>query len=127
MKYTFETEVRGYELDSYGHLNNAIYINYTEQARWEILKNAGLLESFLSNNLLLVVIETNIRYIRELKLFDNVKVETQISFDAPYLIFQHNILNSTANVKAAKAEVKTLLIDRERVPQDIPEKLLAII
>jgi YbgC/YbaW family acyl-CoA thioester hydrolase len=62
MKYSFKTEVRGYELDSYGHVNNAVYISYTEQARWEILKNAGLLESFLNKDLLLVVTETNIRY-----------------------------------------------------------------
>ena len=127
MKYTFETAVRGYELDSYGHLNNAVYISYTEQARWEILKNAGLLESFLSKKLLLVVTETNIRYMRELKLFDGVKVETHIRFEAPYLIFQHDIINSTDKIKAAKAEVKTLLIDQERIPQDIPEELLAII
>ncbi len=127
MKYTFETTVRGYELDSYGHLNNAVYISYTEQARWEILENAGLLESFLSKKLLLVVTETNIRYMRELKLFDGVKVETQIRFEAPYLIFQHDIINSTDKIKAAKAEVKTLLIDQERIPQDIPEELLAII
>ncbi len=127
MKYTFETTVRGYELDSYGHLNNAVYISYTEQARWEILENAGLLESFLSKKLLLVVTETNIRYMRELKLFDDVKVETQIRFEPPYLIFQHDIINSTDKIKAAKAEVKTLLIDRERIPQDIPEELLAII
>ena len=127
MKYTFETIVRGYELDSYGHLNNAVYISYTEQARWEILKNAGLLESFLSKKMLLVVTETNIRYMRELNLFDGVKIETQIRFEAPYLIFQHDIINSTDKIKAAKAEVKTLLIDQERIPQDIPEELLAII
>ena len=126
MKYSFKTQVRGYELDSYAHLNNAVYISYTEQARWEILKNAGLLESFLSRNLLLVVTETNIRYMRELKLFDYVEVETKISYKSPYLIFQHDILNNSANVKAAKAKVKTLLIDKERIPQDIPEELLAI-
>lgn len=127
MKYTFETNVRGYELDSYGHVNNAVYINYTEQARWEILKNAGLLDLFLSENLLLVVTETNIRYMRELKLFDKVRIETFINYKAPYLIFQHDIINESAKVKAAKAEVKTLLIDKERIPQDIPEELLSIV
>lgn len=126
MKYCFETNVRGYELDSYGHLNNAVYINYTEQARWEILQKEGLLDSFLSKNLLLVVTDTNIRYMRELKIFDQVKVETKVKFEAPYLVFQHDIYNVLANLKSAKAEVKTLLIDKERIPQDIPEELMAI-
>ncbi len=126
-KYFFDTEVRGYELDSYGHVNNAVYISYTEQARWKILKDAGLLESFLNKDLLLVVTETNIRYMRELKLFDRIKVETTINLEAPYVVFSHNVLNESTGFKSAKAIVKTLLIDKEKIPQDIPDKLLSII
>lgn len=125
-KYSYKTNVRGYELDSYGHVNNAVYISYTEQARWEILKNAGLLESFLQKKLLLVVTETNIRYMRELKLFDEIEIITTIKFKSPYLIFNHDLVNHTENLKSAKAEVKTLLIDKNRIPQDIPDELLAL-
>ncbi len=127
MKYSYKTEVRGYELDSYGHVNNAVYISYTEQARWEILRNAGLLNSFVDKDLLLVVTETNIRYMRELKLFDEIEIISTIKIEAPYLVFQHEILNLTDNTKAAKAEVKTLLIDKDRIPQDIPEELQSLI
>jgi YbgC/YbaW family acyl-CoA thioester hydrolase len=34
--------VRGYELDSFGHVNNAVYLNYLEAARGEFLLKAGL-------------------------------------------------------------------------------------
>lgn len=127
MEYCFKTKVRGYELDSYGHVNNAVYINYTEQARWEILEQAGIVKSFLNKNLLLVVTETNIRYMRELKLFDQIEIRTTIKHEAPYLLFFHDILNLTENVKAAKVEIKTLLIDKDRIPQDIHDELLSII
>ncbi|HSH52275.1 MAG TPA: thioesterase family protein [Bacteroidales bacterium] len=126
MKYRYKTNVKGYELDSYGHLNNAVYLNYTEQARWEILNDKSLLHLFLNRELLLVVTETNIRYKRELKLFDKIEIETKIKFDAPYLIFYHDIKNIKSGVSAAKAIVKTLLINKDRIPQDIPEELLAI-
>ena len=33
--------VRTYECDSYGHVNNAIYLNYLEYARNELLKDVG--------------------------------------------------------------------------------------
>ena len=33
--------VRTYECDSYGHVNNANYLNYLEFARHELLKDAG--------------------------------------------------------------------------------------
>lgn len=126
MKYQFKTEVRGYELDSYGHVNNAVYINYTEQARWKILQQTGLLDSLLTKGLLLVVTETNIRYMRELKLFDKIEIVTSVKFEAPYLVFNHDILNLNTELKAAKAQVKALLVDNERALQNIPEELLAI-
>ena len=127
MTYCFNTDVRGYELDSYGHVNNAVYISYTEQARWEILKQAGLLDLFLKRDLLLVVTETYIKYMRELKLFDQVEVKTKIRREDPYLIFTHEIFNLTQNEKSAKAEIKTLFIDKSRIPQDIPDDFLALI
>jgi acyl-CoA thioester hydrolase len=33
--------VRTYECDSYGHVNNANYLNYLEVARYELLKDVG--------------------------------------------------------------------------------------
>jgi acyl-CoA thioester hydrolase len=33
--------VRSYECDSYGHVNNANYLNYLEFARYEFLKSVG--------------------------------------------------------------------------------------
>jgi len=34
--------VRGYELDSYRHVNHAVYLSYLEQARWEYLSACQL-------------------------------------------------------------------------------------
>ena len=38
---TCTLKVRSYECDSYGHVNNANYLNYLEFARWEFLKDIG--------------------------------------------------------------------------------------
>ena len=126
MKYNYRTNVKGYELDSFGHVNNSVYLNYTEQARWEILKNEGFLNLFFDSEFLLVVAETYIRYKRELKLFDAIEIETIIKYEAPYLTFYHDIKNTTSGYSAAKAKVKTLLINKERIPQDLPDELLVI-
>ncbi len=42
MKTTTKLSVRTYELDSFGHVNNATYLQYFEVARCDWLKNAGL-------------------------------------------------------------------------------------
>jgi acyl-CoA thioester hydrolase len=41
LKAEYSFTVRTYECDSYGHVNNAVYLHYLEQARYEFLKTIG--------------------------------------------------------------------------------------
>lgn len=41
MVHRCELKVRGYENDVYGHVNNAVYLNYLEYARGEYLSGIG--------------------------------------------------------------------------------------
>ena len=67
--------VRGYELDINGHLNQAVYLQYAEHARWELVRAAGVSqEKLLAAGLGPVVLETTIRYRRELRDGDEVDV-----------------------------------------------------
>lgn len=67
--------VRGYELDTQGHLNQAVYLNYAEHARWELLRAAGVAQdALLASGVGPVALETTIRYLRELRGGDEVTV-----------------------------------------------------
>ncbi len=64
-KNTFETSVivRSYELDSYGHVNNAVYLNYLEAARSDMLRQVGMsFNDFKKIGAFPVVVEANVRY-----------------------------------------------------------------
>lgn len=111
---TFSFKVRGNELDSFGHVNNAVYLNYFEEARWEMLAKANLLPLFRDEKCLLVVTECHIKYKHELKLHDQATVYTQVSFESPYIIFDQKIMRDAPSCTYARAKVKTLLIDHER-------------
>lgn len=117
--------VRGYELDSYGHVNNAVYLNYLEQARWQFMRDKGYLDKINNEELFLVVTETTIRYIREANLFDELVVETKMKAVKPYLVFTHRILNEKNKQVLSRATVKTVFVDRQRIPLDIPSYILA--
>ncbi len=122
--YEYHLTVRGYELDSFRHVNNAVYLSYYEQARWEILKEKNLFPYFEKNNLFLAVTEANIRYIREVYLFDELVIKTTIETEPPYLVFHQAITNKKSGQSVSKAKIKTLLVDHERIPHDIPDELL---
>ncbi|MEV3855624.1 acyl-CoA thioesterase [Streptomyces sp. NPDC050095] len=74
--FSVRIEVRGYETDSQGHLNQAVYLQYAEHARWSILRHGGIEQrDLLERGVGPVALETNIRYLRELRAGDQVDVE----------------------------------------------------
>lgn len=121
-QFNFKFRVRGYEIDSFGHVNNAVYINYLEQARWEILDEINLIKTFSESGNFLVVVETNIKYIRELKLFDCANVVSHMSKRGFFLEFFQNIYDQE-NTTIAKAVVKCLFVDKARNPLDVPDQI----
>ena len=123
--YEYQLTVRGYELDSFGHVNNAVYLNYFEQARWEIFRRLEMMDYFGQNNLMLLVTEMQVLYSREAKLFDELVIRTKVAKEAPYLVFNHRMYRHGSKVKICSADVKTLLSDKEHSKYDIPEFLLA--
>ncbi|MCK9399004.1 MAG: acyl-CoA thioesterase [Bacteroidales bacterium] len=122
--FEYKFSVRGYELDSYGHVNHAIYLNYFEQARWELFRQLDLIGYFKENDLLLVVIEIQTRYIREITLFDEMIIRTKVAKEAPYLVFNHKMYFNGSNIKVCTSTVKTLFTDKGKLVRDIPPVFL---
>jgi YbgC/YbaW family acyl-CoA thioester hydrolase len=112
--------VRGYELDSNGHVNNAVYLQYYELARWEMMKDLGFLDQLKGSGLTVVVVESLVRYMRELCMFDELVVESTYEEKSPYLIFHQRIIDKKRNLPASRARIKTVFIGEDKVPQDIP-------
>ncbi|MEU8917531.1 MULTISPECIES: acyl-CoA thioesterase [Streptomyces] len=67
--------VRGYETDTQGHLNQSVYLQYAEHARWSLLQASGIRQSTMVDRRVgPVTVETTIRYLRELRAGDEVEV-----------------------------------------------------
>ncbi|MEU7061424.1 thioesterase family protein [Streptomyces sp. NPDC046197] len=73
--FSVRVTVRGYETDVQGHLNQAVYLNYAEHARWSLLRAAGISQTeLISGGVGPVALETTIGYRRELLAGDEVDV-----------------------------------------------------
>lgn len=124
MEFEYFVSVRGYELDSFEHLNNAVYFNYIEEAQWEILRKTDTFSYFHENQIVPAIIEINIRYIREAKIFDELVVKTKTTLELPYVVCNHNIYNTKTRLKSCKARVKQLYLTKERIACDLPDYIL---
>jgi acyl-CoA thioester hydrolase len=73
--------VRGYELDSNGHVNRAVYLQYAEHARWEYLRASGVEPARLrAAGVGPVTLEETIRYHRELRAGDELTVSCAVEW-----------------------------------------------
>ncbi|MER6532332.1 acyl-CoA thioesterase [Streptomyces sp. 900105755] len=81
--YSVRVTVRGYETDVQGHLNQAVYLNYAEHARWSLLQAAGVSQAgLIGRGVGPVALETTIRYKRELLAGDEVDVTCAFEWGA---------------------------------------------
>jgi len=79
--YAVPVTVRGYETDAQGHLNQAVYVNYAEHARWSLLQAAGISQAGLvAKGVGPVSLEMTIRYLRELRAGDEVEVSCRFEW-----------------------------------------------
>jgi acyl-CoA thioester hydrolase len=80
----FETTivVRIYELDGQGHLGGAVYLDYAEHARSQLLAAAGVdLNRMRSAGIGIVRLEERVRYFRELNAGDKVRILTTTTWN----------------------------------------------
>ena len=77
--FKYPTLIKEVYLDVYGHVNNAMYLTLFEEARWDLTyKNGWGLKRILDKGVGPVILEVHIKYLRELKLRDEIVIESQM-------------------------------------------------
>ena len=77
MTHTTSFYVRSYELDMYNHVNNAVYLNYLENARIQFLRDVCIdFEALRKAGIGLVVVRICIDYRRPAYLNDMLDIKT---------------------------------------------------
>ncbi|XTZ37454.1 YbgC/FadM family acyl-CoA thioesterase [Salmonella enterica] len=73
-----QIKVRGFHLDVYQHVNNARYLEFLEEARWDGLENNDGFKWMAGNNIAFVVVNININYRRPAVLGDLLTVTSHV-------------------------------------------------
>lgn len=80
LTFQYETRIREHHLDTFGHVNNAVYLELFEEARWELISTRGYgLQRVQELKKGPVVLEVNVKFSRELHLREAIRIETRMA------------------------------------------------
>lgn len=118
--------VRNYHLDGYGHVNNARYLEFLEEARWAFFEEHGLLSEI--DGLMLVVVRTDIRYRRAAVEGDILRFEGRLKeLTSRHIILTQNIVLPSGK-NAVEAESTLMVVSAESGRSiSIPEPLFTLL
>ena len=118
--------VRNYHLDGYGHVNNARYLEFLEEARWAFFEEHGLLSEI--DGLMLVVVRTDIRYRRAAVDGDILRFEGRLKeLTSRHIILTQNIVLPSGK-NAVEAESMLMVVSAESGRSiSIPEPLFTLL
>ncbi len=118
--------VRNYHLDGYGHVNNARYLEFLEEARWTFFEERGFLSEI--DGLMLVVVRTDIRYRRAAVEGDILRFEGRLKeLTSRHIILTQNIVLPSGK-NAVEAESTLMVVSAESGRSiSIPEPLFTLL
>ena len=119
-------EARSYEIDPYGHLNNAVFVNWFEQGRFAYLRDRGLTYMSIPERfgVRIVVVQQDVTYRAEVKLGDVLDLTTSIArFGTSSFTFEHT-LAFVGGAVAGLGKV-TMVCTRDGRPTPMPEAMRA--
>ncbi|ANI28318.1 thioesterase [Yersinia entomophaga] len=70
--------VRGFHIDVYQHVNNARYLEFLEQARWEWLDGEEAFQWMTRNHIAFIVVNVNISYRKPAVLGDVLRIDSHL-------------------------------------------------
>jgi acyl-CoA thioester hydrolase len=120
--------VRSGEIDSFGHVNHAVFLHYLEHARFEALEAAGFSWPMLSErDWQIFVVRIEVDYLAEARRGDHLLVRTWAEgFRRTMMTLAQEIVrDDDPCVVVARARVTAVWIGPDRRPMRVPDAVRA--
>lgn len=123
--FTAPLKVRTYECDFYGHVNNAVYLNYLEYARMEALNEKGFtLENMKARGYVVVVRRVELDYKLPLFMGDEITIRTFTSQARNTSgVFTQQIIRNKDQRMALEAKITWVFTNLDGKPIPIPNEI----
>ena len=112
MTHTMRIKIRGYHCDFYGHVNNARYLEFLEEARWAYLETGLDLGDWKRRGLGFVVAAVTINYRRPAGLNVVLEIRSHLkSLGAKSGVIHQDVVDTETGGAVADADVTFAVID----------------
>lgn len=130
MKHAFNTKVFYSDTDAYGVVWHGSYLRWLEMGRVLLCEQAGYKLSELEKaDIVLPVVEIDIKYKYSAKLDDDLKIETKVvDYGKFYITFLQTVIEEKTNKVCIEATVKVVAINKSgKLYRSLPEQVLKIV
>lgn len=103
--------VRGYHLDLYGHVNNARYLEFLEEARWSLIEQSMGLGWWHDRGLGFVVASLTINYRRPAGMGVDLEIRSHVArLGGRSGVIHQDVVNAATGEMIADADVTFVVI-----------------
>src|SRR5687768_15369304 len=113
MSFESTFKIRTFHTDSFGHVNNARYLELLEEARWQFAEHYGLVDLLNEENLGFIIMQMTLRFRLPVVEGDTIQVFTRLmTLGTAIGEVEQLIRKSGVGKLAAKSTFHFVLIDR---------------
>ncbi|MCB9189787.1 MAG: acyl-CoA thioesterase [Flavobacteriales bacterium] len=110
--FEYPMTIKEHHLDTFGHVNNATYLEIYEEARWQFITDNGYgLEKVKSSGFGPVILDIHIRFMKELKNREEIVIHsTTTDYESKVGTIKQWIIDSQGN-RCSEIEMSVGLFD----------------
>lgn len=100
VQHRYKMQILEKHLDTFGHVNNATYLEILEEARWDWITSGGYgLKEIQEKQIGPVILEINIRFKKELRLREAITIQSYIlNAEEKVGVIKQEILNEAGDI-----------------------------
>lgn len=125
----YELTILEKHLDTFGHVNNATYLELYEEARWDVItKNGYGLEEIQRTRKGPVILEINIKFMRELRLRERIRIRSKVdTYESRAGVIHQEMVKEDGSIASQAKFIFGLFdLDRRRLIAPTKEWLRAL-
>lgn len=115
-KHHYKILIKEGHLDTFGHMNNATYLQLLEEARWDFISSKGFgLKKIHETGLGPIILEISMKFAKEIRLRQNITIESEVlSYEKKISKLRQDMLNEKGEVMFQSVFTFGLFDTRER-------------